>query len=113
MKKAKLEGWRAEGRSIDRLFIDLTFSEPFWDFPSKKSSIDIILHLIASYPSDQQVYLEFDMIGLEELLCAISNTFLTPVPTLSPPLRPPSVTRTNTQLTIRYTLIGISTTFGD
>jgi hypothetical protein len=63
-------------KPIDKAFVDMTFSAPFWQFPTQTAAIKQIFDLIApSVARQQHVYIECDMLGCEVLLVAIAKKF--------------------------------------
>ena len=79
-RKEKERNETGKEMKIERMYVDFTFgSSPFWQFPSISQSIKTIIDLISSYPSYYEIYLEFDMIGLEPLLLSLSSFFSSPV----------------------------------
>ena len=61
------------------LLIDTTFSDPHWKFPSKAESIRQIITLIEDHPTECQVYLEGEMLGIEPILVVLAKRFRTKV----------------------------------
>lgn len=78
-----------QSKQIDTLFLDTTFSSPYWSpFPSKKESIKQILELIEkkiksidekSWMVEWDIFIEADMLGLEDILISISHHFRTKI----------------------------------
>lgn len=71
------------GKTIDRMFVDTTFADPFWEeIPTKvvfqlfklirqAEAVEQVVDLITTYPRDTQVFIECDMLGTEEILAGI------------------------------------------
>jgi hypothetical protein len=43
---------------VDRLFIDTTFLDPVWIFPSKEKSIQEIIRIVNEHEKSSRVFLE-------------------------------------------------------
>ncbi|XP_072964106.1 uncharacterized protein [Typha angustifolia] len=60
---------------LDYLFLDCTFGRCSLKFPSKQSSIQQVISCIWKHPHAPVVYLACDLLGQEEILVQVSQTF--------------------------------------
>ncbi|OIV98084.1 hypothetical protein TanjilG_25949 [Lupinus angustifolius] len=61
--------------SLDCVFLDCTFGNFSHGMPSKHSSIQQVINCIWKHPDASTVYLTCDMLGQEEILVNVSQTF--------------------------------------
>lgn len=62
---------------FDALYLDDTFAEPIYNFPTRQEAGEQVLHIISKYPEDYQFLIGIDYLGKEELLVAIALKFQT------------------------------------
>ncbi|KAK7282331.1 hypothetical protein RIF29_11011 [Crotalaria pallida] len=60
---------------LDCVFLDCTFGNFFHGMPSKPSAIQQVVNCIWKHPDASTVYLTCDMLGQEEILVNVSQTF--------------------------------------
>ncbi|KAK7350889.1 hypothetical protein VNO77_09923 [Canavalia gladiata] len=60
---------------LDCVFLDCTFGNFSWGMPSKHSSIQQVINCIWKHPDALTVYLTCDILGQEEILVKVSQTF--------------------------------------
>ncbi|KAG2378646.1 hypothetical protein C9374_008285 [Naegleria lovaniensis] len=64
-------------KKIDHLYLDDTFLDPVYDFPSRQEAGQEIIQIIKSLPEDTRILIAVDHLGKEELLIALAKTFET------------------------------------
>ncbi|KAF0972931.1 hypothetical protein FDP41_008783 [Naegleria fowleri] len=64
-------------KKIDHLYLDDTFLDPVYDFPTRQEAGQEIIQIIKSLPEDTRILLAVDHLGKEELLIALAQTFKT------------------------------------
>ncbi|KAJ3678068.1 hypothetical protein LUZ60_001871 [Juncus effusus] len=60
---------------LDFIFLDCTFSRCFLPLPSKQSAIQQVISCIWKHPNAPFIYLACDLLGHEEILIQVSETF--------------------------------------
>uniref|UniRef100_A0A7N0TV00 DNA repair metallo-beta-lactamase domain-containing protein n=1 Tax=Kalanchoe fedtschenkoi TaxID=63787 RepID=A0A7N0TV00_KALFE len=60
---------------LDFVFLDCTFGRCYFTMPSKKQAIRQVINCIWKHPEASVVYLTCDLLGHEEILATVSETF--------------------------------------
>lgn len=60
---------------LDFVFLDCTFGKFHQNFPSKHSAVRQVIHCIWKHPDAPVVYLTCDLLGQEQILADVSQTF--------------------------------------
>ncbi|TPX31972.1 hypothetical protein SmJEL517_g04799 [Synchytrium microbalum] len=80
MKKSKIITQSLKEKPITTVYLDTTFADVSkTKFPSKKESVKTIIDIIKSTPKDARIFLEFTMLGVEEVLLGVAKHFNTKI----------------------------------
>ncbi|KAL9651085.1 hypothetical protein ABK040_002802 [Willaertia magna] len=66
-----------QDKKIDHLYLDDTFLDPIYDFPSRQEAGQQVIEIVKSLPDNYLILIAVDTLGKEELLVALAMTFNT------------------------------------